>query len=182
MTRDSIYKSSEGHTPPLYRSRFLPVTATKGNSLLESGLPVGSGAAGNIKYLVSLGLRRETRAAFTRLEADTIMTDNRMIYVRGAGLTGTAKTMLQRIAASFRMNESETLRRLIADDADAARSKRKVLVMMQDSGVKTKTCCFRFGTKDMENLYELCDYYNSNAEDVIRHLILDYYSDHWMEM
>ena len=110
------------------------------------------------------------------------MADNRMVYVRGAGLTETAKTMLKRIAASFRMNESETLRRLIADDADAARNKEKALVMMQDSGVKTKTCCFRFAEDVMKNLMDLCDYYNSNTEDVIRHLILDYYSDHWTEI
>ena len=110
------------------------------------------------------------------------MADNRMVYVKGAGLTGNTKTMLKRIAASFRTSESETLRRLIAEDAAAARRKEKALVMMQDDGTKTKTCCFRFGTKDMENLYELCDYYNSNTEDVIRHVILDYYSDHWTEI
>lgn len=110
------------------------------------------------------------------------MSDYRMIYVKGAGLTVTTKTMLERIAASLRMNKSEALRRLIAEDAAAARRKEKALVLMQDDGTKTKTCCFRFGTKDMENLSELCDYYNSSTENVIRHVILDYCSDHWTEI
>lgn len=104
------------------------------------------------------------------------MLDNKMAYVKGAGLSKNAKKKLKRIAAALRMNESEALRRLIADDAAAVRRKEKTYRMMRDSGTKTKTCCFRFGEEDMKNLTVLCNYYGTGTEDVIRHLILEYYT------